>query len=134
MDKKYAAIIDMPHHVSETRERMSMRDRAGQFAPFAALTGYDAIIKESARLTGTKLEQADHAIEELDRSIRALLELPKEERRARVTHFVRDVRKDGGSYVTEEVTVLKAEALEGLLYLGDGRKIAFTNISELEQI
>lgn len=62
---RYDDIIHMPHHVSETRPRMSRRDRAAQFAPFAALTGYEAVIAETARLAEeTALREDTEPVEE----------------------------------------------------------------------
>lgn len=63
----YKDIINLPHHVSKTRPQMSMLDRAAQFSPFAALTGYDAAIKETGRLTDEKIELSEEAKASLDR-------------------------------------------------------------------
>ena len=65
-NKKYDDIINLPHHVSLTHPHMSRLDRAAQFSPFAALTGYDAAIKETARLTDKKVELGEYELEELN--------------------------------------------------------------------
>lgn len=66
-NQQYNDIIDLPHHISTTRPRMSMLDRAAQFSPFAALTGYDAAIKETGRLTGQRIELTEECRAVLDR-------------------------------------------------------------------
>jgi len=132
MEKKYEAILDAPAHVSETRPRMPMRDRAAQFAPFAALTGYDAAVAEAARLTGTRVELDESAKEELDRSLRALAERLKERPEAEVCYFVPDARKAGGEYVTVRGRVLKLQPEECTLTLSGVGKITVTDIRRLE--
>ena len=77
----YDDIINLPHHVSETRPRMSQRDRAAQFSPFAALTGYDSEIKETARLTDEKLELDDYSISRIDSCLQILIDNAKSRKR-----------------------------------------------------
>lgn len=66
MNNRYNEIINLPHHVSKTRPQMPMSDRAAQFAPFAALTGYDSAIRETGRLTDEKIELDEEALTALD--------------------------------------------------------------------
>ena len=74
MKDQYDDIINLPHHVSKTRPQMSMVDRAAQFSPFAALTGYDAAIKETGRLTDEKVNLSEEEKEALDRKQQILME------------------------------------------------------------
>ena len=102
MDEKfpYKDIIDLPHHQSAGRNHMSLYDRAAQFAPFAALTGYDDIIAETGRLTDDMLDLPDDVKDELDRRFVLLNSLIDEGYRPEVTvtYFVPDKTKEGGSF------------------------------------
>ena len=71
---QYEEIRTLPHHVSNKHPQMPMHDRAAQFSPFAALTGYDAAIKETGRLTDTKVEYEEEILSELDRSMQLIME------------------------------------------------------------
>ena len=97
---KYDDIINLPHHVSQTRPQMSMIDRAAQFSPFAALTGYDAAIKETGRLTDTKLEIGDEERDVLDRKQQYLQKIVADRPEITITYFVPDEKKAGGSYTS----------------------------------
>ena len=89
----YEDIINLPHHVSDTHVPMPMIKRAAQFAPFAALTGYEAAVSETARLTDNMIELTDTAVDELDRRMREGMD-----GRMTITYFVPDEKKAGGSY------------------------------------
>ena len=108
-NQQYNDIIDLPHHISTTRPRMSMLDRAAQFSPFAALTGYDAAIKETGRLTGQRIELTEECRAVLDRKQQVLLENLAEHPEVSVTYFVPDERKSGGAYVTVAGRVKKVD-------------------------
>ena len=124
---RYDDIIDLPHHVSPTRPRMSMHDRAAQFSPFAALTGYDEAIAEEARSTEQRTEQTEYAREEL---MRALAQ--SEGRMAGITWFEPDARKSGGRFRHTVARVLRADFVRGMLFLEDGRTLAFDTLERLE--
>jgi len=128
---KYDAIINLPHHVSATRPRMSMIDRAAQFSPFAALTGYDAAIKETGRLTDRRIELSEDERIVLDRKQQILLDHINDRPEVSVTYFVPDERKDGGAYVTVTGQVKKVDEFERLLILTDGSKIPLDEIQDL---
>ena len=89
----YDDIINLPHHVSAARPQMSMMDRAAQFSPFAALTGYDAAIKETARLTDQKIELDDYEKEEINDKIQLIAEHLGEDFEIVITYFQPDGRK-----------------------------------------
>lgn len=138
---KYADIINLPHHQSRKHPHMPVEDRAAQFSPFAALTGHDAAIKETARLTDRKIELDEYEIAALDeklQSIRAQLEVSKDKAAGRfcnpeitVTYFRPDVRKDGGEYVTITENVKKIDKYKKCLIMYNGIQIRIEDILEL---
>ena len=129
---QYDDIIDLPHHVSATRPRMSMIDRAAQFSPFAALTGYDAAIKETGRLTDERIDLSEESRAALDRKQQLLLDNLADRPEVSVTYFVPDERKAGGAYVTVTGRVKKVDDYQRLLLLTDGTKIPLDEILDME--
>ena len=127
-DDKYSSIINLPHHVSTTRPQMPMSDRAAQFAPFAALTGYDSAIKETGRLTDDRVELDEDALTVLNLRMQQLMERPNDERAVSFTVFKPDARKKGGAYLTVTGIVKKTDDFERLIILQDGTKISMDNI------
>ena len=99
MSGQYEDIINLPHHVSATRPQMSMLDRAAQFSPFAALTGYDAAIKETGRLTDEKIEMDEEALNILNMKFQILVDSLDDEPEVTFTYFKPDERKAGGAYL-----------------------------------
>ena len=128
----YNDIISLPHHVSATRPRMSMIDRAAQFSPFAALTGYDAAIKETGRLTDERIELSEESRAALDRKQQFLMEHISDHPEISVTYFVHDERKSGGAYVTVTGQVKRVDKFERQIILVNGSKIPLDEIMELE--
>lgn len=129
---KYDDIIGLPHHVSDHRAPMSRIDRAAQFAPFAALTGYEAAVEETARLTEQRVELDENRRAELDQRIRRIAERIQQQPEITVTYFEPDLRKAGGAYVSITGTVWKVDAYAQLLILADGTEIPFREIFEIE--
>ena len=119
----YEDIINLPHHVSLIRPKMPMSDRAAQFAPFAALTGYDAAIKETGRLTDERIELDEEALTTLDMKYQLLMDALDEEPEVEITYFKPDERKAGGAYVTATGAVIKVDDFERLITMQDGTKI-----------
>lgn len=103
----YADIKDLPHHQSPTRPHMSLYDRAAQFAPFAALTGYDDMIVEEARETDTRVELEGWELEQLNQKLTRIADVLEDGNKPRLTFtvFVPDERKAGGKYVDITDTV-----------------------------
>ena len=128
----YDDIIHLPHHVSKTRPQMSMEDRAAQFSPFAALTGYDAAILETGRLTEDKLELGEETQAILDRKQRYLAEIIDTKPEITVTYFVPDEKKSGGAYSTVTGFLKRIDEYERQLVLTDGRKILLDAIFDIE--
>ena len=98
---KYDEILSLPHHVSKTRPQMPMSDRAAQFAPFAALTGYDSAIKETGRLTDEKIELDEEALTALDMKYQLLMDAFDDAPEVTITFFQPDERKAGGKYASQ---------------------------------
>lgn len=128
----YDDIIHLPHHVSKTRPQMSLEDRAAQFSPFAALTGYDAAILETGRLTEDKLELGEETQAILDRKQRYLAEIIDTKPEITVTYFVPDEKKSGGAYSTVTGFLKRIDEYERVLMLTDGRKIQLNAILDIE--
>ena len=124
----YKDIIDLPHHVSKKRPHMTIYDRAAQFAPFAALTGYGDAVDETARFTEKRPLQDESALDELDEKFKSL----PEGERVRITYFLADEKKEGGCMMTALGPILKTDIYRKLLLLEDGRQIPFGDIFDLE--
>ena len=127
----YADIIDLPHHVSRNHPQMPLRDRAAQFAPFAALTGYEAVVGETARLTAVKREPDAQEAEELNRQLAAVIEHLSERPEVTVEYFVPDERKSGGAYVTVTGRLRHVSLPEKVLVMEDGTVIPMDDIAAL---
>ncbi len=123
----YDDIINLPHHVSTKRPQMSMLDRAAQFSPFAALTGYDAAIKETGRLTDEKIEMDEESLNMLNMKFQLLVDALDENQEVSFTYFKPDETKAGGAYVT----ALTALALLLGLTVGGFASLAQTVASRL---
>jgi len=132
MSGKYDDIINLPHHVSATRPPMAIIDRAAQFSPFAALTGHDAAIIETGRLTGEKAELSDDTKEHLSEQLNLLQSRIDEMPVAYITYFVPDTKKSGGEYVTTTGSIKKIDNIDGIVVMQDKTKIPIDDISEIE--
>lgn len=132
MKDNYEDIIHLPHHVSKTRPPMSMADRAAQFSPFAALTGYDDAILETGRLTDEKLEAGEERLAVLNTQFRILMDHLADHPEISVTYFVPDDRKSGGAYVTVKGRVKKVNDFDRFLVLQDGLRIPMDDVVEME--
>ena len=132
MTGAYDDIIDRPHHVSATRPQMPMSDRAAQFSPFAALTGHDAAIQETGRLTDEKIRLDESELCVLDRELQQLLDRLDDEPAVTITYFEPDKTKSGGAYLTVAGTVKKVDAFERKLLLQDGTIISLSNVVRMQ--
>lgn len=132
MNGKYEDILHLPHHVSETRPRMSNYDRAAQFSPFAALTGYGAAISETARQTDRRIELDEDRIQVINAALRLLQAHIKEQPEAAITYFRPDDRKQGGAYHTVTGHVRQINAVEGTVVLTDNMVIPVTDIFQID--
>lgn len=132
MNRKYNEIMGLPHHVSKTRPQMPMSDRAAQFAPFAALTGYDAAIKETGRLTDERIELDMEALSALDMKYQLLMEALDEAPEVTITYFQPDERKAGGKYVSAVGAVKKIDDFERRITMRDGTRIPMDDVLSID--
>ena len=128
----YDDIINLPHHVSPTRPRMPRRDRAAQFAPFAALTGYHSAIEETARLTEERTERGEYELIELNEGIHMLMECIDEHPQVEITYFKPDEHKDGGAYLTATGRVERMNEYERFILLEGEMQIPFDDIYNIK--
>ena len=132
MKKNYDDIINLPHHVSTTRPQMPIAKRAAQFSPFAALTGYDAAILETARLTDQRIELGESDIAVLAMKLTLLADRASEQPEVTITYFLADEKKAGGSYVTAAGTVKKVDDVERVIILTGGDLIPIGDILDMQ--
>ena len=128
---KYDDIINLPHPEPKKHPRMSMENRAAQFSPFAALTGHNEAIKETERLTDSKIELADDTITDINRTLMWIRDNIKSRPQVVVTYFVPDYKKTGGKYITATVNIVKVDEVNNAIATADGIKIAVHNILEI---
>ena len=131
---KYDDILSLPHPVSKTHPPMPRAERAAQFSSFAALTGYEEIVAESARLTETRAELDRDALEALDEKLRAVAAEIDARPELELRYFVPDKKKAGGRYETLRGRVKKIDEQASLLLLEDGKKIPLGDIASIEKI
>ena len=131
MNNRYDEIMELPHHVSKTRPQMPMSDRAAQFAPFAALTGYDSAIKETGRLTDERIELDEEALTALNRKYQLLMDTLDDAPEVTIIYFQPDERKAGGQYVSATGTVKKVDTFGRQIILQDGTRIPLDSVYDL---
>lgn len=119
---RYDDIINLPYPFSGMKHNISVSDRAAQFAPFAALTGHDAAVQETARLTDSKIILDEYEKAELDSRLK-IIENTAEPVLTEITYFRPDERKSGGEYVTARGYVLKVDAVNKKIIMQDEREI-----------
>lgn len=128
----YQEIINLPHHVSKTHPQMPMSDRAAQFSPFAALTGYKSAIRETGRLTEERIELDEEALMALNMRYQLLIDSLKESPEVRITYFKPDERKSGGAYLTITGVVKKVDDYKRLITMQDGMIIPLDDVLMIE--
>lgn len=129
---KYEEIMKHPHHVSKTRPQMPMSDRAAQFAPFAALTGYESAIKETGRLTDERIELDEESLTALDMKYQLLMEALDDAPEVTITYFQSDERKAGGKYITATGAVKKVDDFERRITMRDGTRIPMDDVLSID--
>lgn len=128
MNTPYDDILHLPHHVSEKHPPMSRPDRAAQFSPFAALTGYEAAVEETARLTDRRIELDEGEKAAIDQRLTLVQERLPDPIKVTITYFVPDKKKAGGAYVSVSSTVKKIDDYERTVVLSDGTNISINDI------
>ena len=125
-------LFNLPNPTSKKHPRMSLSDRAAQFSPFAALTGHEAAIKETARLTNEKLMLSDEVIAELNGKLNLIAETIGTQQLVRITYFIPDNKKAGGAYISCSGYVKKIDGYEHTVVMEDKTAIPIEQISDIE--
>lgn len=128
----YEDIIHLSHHVSPKRPQMSMKDRAAQFAPFAALTGHEEAVRETARLTDSKIELDENEIQLLDQKLQ-YLEAQAKQPVIEITYFLPDQRKSGGAYVEVQGRIKRIDRYHHCLRMEDETIIPIDDILKIDE-
>ena len=132
MKEDYFDIINLPHHVSRNHPQMPLEARAAQFAPFAALTGYDAVIHETARLTDKQVELEEYDNDRLNRIFSELMDSLEKHPMVTVSYFKPDEHKAGGAYMTVSGKLKKIDTYEQIMKMEDGTVIPIGSIMDLQ--
>ncbi|MEL7624118.1 MAG: hypothetical protein AAGU12_11055 [Clostridiales bacterium] len=132
MTNAYDDIIHLPRHVSAKHPQMAVSDRAAQFAPFAALTGHDAAIKEKARLTDERRELDEYMMDALRDRLQKIAERLEERPEITVTYFRPDEKKTGGAYIAAAGVVKRVDEYKRVIVMGDGKMIPIDEIISIE--
>ena len=131
-EELYADIINLPHHELTTRQRMPFINRAASFSPFAALTGYDEAVKETARLTDVRIELDDNTKIILSDKLQMAMEMADQEPSITVTYFVPDQKKAGGAYVDYTGIIKRIDEYERKVIFVDKTSIPIDDIYAIE--
>ena len=129
--RRYDDIINLPHHISKNHPQMDTLNRAAQFSPFAALTGYDDAIEETARLTDRRIDLDEVSKAILDEKLRIIMEQLGNKPEIEITYFQPDEKKSGGAYVSVSGIVKKIDYYKRLVLLQDGTRIKIEDISNI---
>lgn len=132
--KKYDDIINLKHHISYKHARMSILDRAAQFSSFSALTGYDDVIDEVKRVTDDKVEFDECFKNEVNETLKYIIDNIKNKPFVCVTYFLKDKKKTGGKYVTQELKIVKYNEYENTLATDSGINIKIEDIQSIKTI
>ena len=128
----YDDIIDLPHHESTKHPKMPALDRAAQFLPFAALTGHNAAVMETARLTNRRVELDESRKDELDDRLQILRGQIILKPEVSITYFIPDTKKEGGAYHSVSGIIEKLDEIRHEIILGNGTIIPMDTIYEIE--
>lgn len=131
---KYEDIINLPHYTSKKHPRMNKESRAAQFAPFAALTGYSEAVKETARITERQIELTNEEKLIISETLKKINNNIKNIPKVKITYFQKDVKKDGGKYLTIISNIKKINSNEQNIILTDKTKIEINQIIYIEEI
>ncbi|MBQ5328346.1 MAG: hypothetical protein J6J15_04085 [Oscillospiraceae bacterium] len=128
---RYDDVINRQHPTSKKHPRMSNMNRAAQFAPFAALTGYEESIEETARLTDRRIELSEYEIEELNAKLNFIQKHIKERPEVTITYFQPDERKEGGAYITATGKVRRIDEVNGVIVFEDERAFLIDEVVDI---
>lgn len=133
MTGPYDDILHLPHPVSRKHPRMATADRAAQFSPFAALTGYDDAVREAARLTNRRLELDEYEQQALNDRLQQILSRLSEQPVVHITYFRPDNRKEGGAYVTVSGIIKRLDTVKREIRMMDGTRIPIEDIWDIDE-
>ena len=128
----YEDIVNLPPHISKRHPQPSMMDRAARFAPFAAITGYEEMVLEEARVTEERIDLDEGALALLNEKLNMIQEFLDEEPEVTITYFEPDKKKSGGAYVSATGTVKRIDEYEHIVLMNDGKKIYIESIYAIE--
>ena len=131
-EHRYDDIINLPHHVSKKHLHMDILDRAAQFSPFMALTGYEAAVGETARLTDDWIEPGEESKAILNEKLRIISEHIAEKPVVIIAYFQPDEKKEGGAYVTITGAVRRIDEYTGTIIMADKTVIPIENIVDIQ--
>ena len=134
MTKDYSDIINLPHKTSTKHPRMSRENRASQFAPFAALVGYDQVLTETRRLTDDQILLSDDAIEEINEKLKKIEKDISSHPLTEITHFEKDSKKQGGEYTKTTKKIKKIDTIEQKIIFDDNTFVLIPNIIDINLI
>ena len=128
----YEDIVELPPHISKKHPQPTMMDRAARFAPFAAITGYEEMVLEEARVTEERVDLDEGALSLLNEKLNMIQEFIDEEPEIKITYFEPDKKKSGGAYVSVTGIVKRIDEYEHFVIMMDGKKISIEEIYGLE--
>lgn len=128
----YEDIINIPRHISKTRPEPSIADRAARFSPFAAISGYEDMVREAARLTEERVEITDATKEQLNEKLNMIAEHLNEEHEVTITYFEPDKKKSGGAYISTTGVVKRIDELKRIVVMKNNKKIRIDDIYTLD--
>ena len=128
----YEDIVNLPPHISKKHPQPTMMDRAARFAPFAAITGYEEMVLEEARITEERIDLDEGTLSILNEKLNMIQEFIDEEPEITITYFEPDKKKSGGAYIDITGTVKRIDEYEHLVIMTDGKKIRVEDIYDLE--
>ncbi len=131
-EDKYDDIINLPHHVSKKHPPLKRASYAAQFSPFAALTGYDGIVSEAARITDERIELNETDMEIINAKLQIVCDRIKEKPELTVTYFVADKKKSGGKFLKTTASARRIDDVERVIYFTDGTKLPFDDIIDIQ--
>lgn len=128
----YEDIVNLPRHISKVHPQATMADRAARFSPFAAISGYEDMVKEAARVTEERIDITDATKELLNEKLNMIIEFLDEEPEVTITYFEPDKKKDGGAYISITGTVKRIDEYERIVLMSDDKKIKIDEIYAIE--
>ena len=128
----YEDIVNLPPHISKRHPQPSMMDRAARFAPFAAITGYEEMVLEEARVTEERIDLDEGALALLNEKLNMIQEFLDEEPEVTITYFEPDKKKTGGAYVSVTGIVKRIDEYEHIVLMNDGKRIPIGEIYDVQ--